>query len=57
MGVTTGGMGDASPWFKILVDVSPEIAIKENFLNICQKIQIFQYFQNKVAEIRGEIGI
>ena len=30
---------------------------KENFLNISKKFQIFQYFQNKVAEMRGEIGI
>ena len=25
------------------------------FLYICQNFQIFQYFKNKVAEIRGEI--
>ena len=38
-------------------DGRPEIAIfKENFLKI-PKFSIFQYFQNKVTEIRGEIGI
>ena len=36
----------------------PEIAIfKETFMHICENFQIFQYFQNKVAKIRGEIGI
>ena len=36
---------------------SPEIAIfKEKFLNIYHFLD-FQYFRNKVFEIRGEIGI
>ena len=30
---------------------------KEKFLNICPNFQNFQYFQNSVGEIWGEIGI
>ena len=59
MGVATGGDGgDVSPRFEIPGDVPPEIVIfKENFIHICQNFLIFQYFPNKVAEIRGEIEI
>ena len=58
MGVATGGDGGHVPRFEILGDVPPEIAIfKEKILKICQNFQIFENFQTKVAEIRGEIGI
>ena len=55
-----GGMAGTCPSrFEIPGGMSPpEIAtFKENFMHICQNFQIFQYFPNKVAEIRGEIGI
>ena len=54
-----GCRGHAPPRFEIPVGMSPpEIAIfKETFMHICENFQIFQYFQNKVAKIRGEIGI
>ena len=54
-----GGCGRrASPGSKFW-GMSPQKSrlLKEKFLNICQKFQIFQKFQNKVGEIRGEIGI
>ena len=61
MGVANGrDAGDMSPppGSKFRGMSHPEIAIlKENFMNICQKFQIFQCFQNKVAEIRGQIRI
>ena len=61
MDVVTGGGGMAGtcpPWFEILGGCTPEIVIfKENFMHICQNFLIFQYFQNKVAEIQVEIGI
>ena len=63
MGVATGGggarAGTGPPRFEIPGGCPPpEIAIcKENFMFIYQNFQIFQYFLNKVAEIRGEIGI
>ena len=39
-------------------DVRPEIAtFKENFMKTFQNLQFFQYFQNKVTELRGEIRI
>ena len=59
MGVATGGMGvHVPPGLKFQGDIPPEIAFfEENWLNICQNFQIFQYFQNKVAKIRGEIRI
>ena len=55
-----GGWRDGSPppRFEVPGDVPPEITFfKENFMHICQNLQIFQYFQNKVVEIRGAIGI
>ena len=53
-----GDGGDVSPRFEILGYVPQEITIfKENLVHICQSSQIFQYFLNKVVEIRGEIGI
>ena len=55
-----GGMaGTCPPRFEIPGGMSPpEIAtFKENCMHICKNFQIFQYFQNKVAEIQGEIGI
>ena len=50
-------MGDVSPSFAILGDVPPESVFKENFLKICQNVQIVKYLQNKVRKIQGEIGI
>ena len=54
-----GDAGDMSPTgSKFRGGCPPEIAIfKENFMHICQSFQIFQCFQNKVAEIRREIRI
>ena len=59
MGVAPGGDGEMCPppGSEFRGDVPPEIAIfKEKILNICHFLD-FQYFQNKVFEIRGEIGI
>ena len=61
MGGATGGGGDAgdfSPRFEIPGGMSPQ---KSGFLKkifgIFAIFWIFQYFQNKVGEIRGEIRI
>ena len=59
MGAATGGMaGTCPPGSKFRGDIPPAITIfKEICMHICQNFLIFQYFRNKVAEIRGEIGI
>ena len=58
MGVATGSGGGGVEGGRVPpvrnsgVDVPPEIAIfEENFRNICQNLQNFQYFQIKVGEI------
>ena len=61
MGVAPGVMERCVPppptRFRVPVGDPPEIAIfKEKFLNIYHFLD-FQYFRNKVFEIRGEIGI
>ena len=58
MGVDTGGWdGRPPPWFEILGDVSPKSRVLKTFLKVCEFFRILQYFQNKMGEIQGEIGI
>ena len=58
MGVVPGVMGGRVPRVRNSGVVPPEIAIcKESFLFICQNFQIFQYFQNEVGAILGQIRI
>ena len=60
MGVATGegGMGYMSPRFEILGNVPHQKSDFEiKFSEYLPNLKIFRYFQNKVGEIRGEIGI
>ena len=57
MGVATGGWGDVSPRFEILGEVLLRNCVfLRQFPEYLHKLSDFQIFQNKVGEIRGEIG-
>ena len=58
IGVATGGMGGTRPLVRNSGGRPPEIAIFRDFFSeYLPKFHIFHYFQNKVGEIRGEMGI
>ena len=58
MGVVAGGDGGQVPRIEILGGVPPDIAtFEENSLSTYQNLKVFEYFQNKVIEIRGGIKI
>ena len=56
MGIAIGGMQRMCfPGSKFWGDFAPKIVFKRKILEFLLKLLIFQYFQNKVGKIRGEI--